>query len=61
MAGITAPAVLHEMANSYAKVAAAIAAGNVDSVDQTAPQLIDYVEKFTLKVIDYSTGHDPAS
>lgn len=51
---------IDEMANSYAAVAAAIAAGDVDVADQAVSHLIDYVEKFTLEVVGYSAGHNPA-
>lgn len=42
------------MASLYAKLTSAIASGDCEASEQAVDALIDYVEKFTLKVIGYS-------
>lgn len=48
-----------QMAIGHADIASAIAAGDVDGADRAVSRLVDYIEKFTLEVVGYSSSNPP--
>lgn len=49
---------LHQMAHAHAEMAHAISKGDSDRAQAAVHELIDYVEKFTLEVVGFSSGKE---
>ncbi|WP_339855763.1 hypothetical protein [Roseovarius nubinhibens] len=45
------------MATAHARVAGAIADANPEDAERAVEHLVDYVEKFTLKVVGFEGGN----
>tara|TARA_R100000789_G_scaffold1050_4_gene3738 strand:+ start:6683 stop:6883 length:201 start_codon:yes stop_codon:yes gene_type:complete len=48
---------IQAMATAHARVAGAIADANPEDAERAVEHLVDYVEKFTLKVVGFEGGN----
>lgn len=48
-----------QMAVGHADIAAALANGDVEEADHAVSRLVDYIERFTLEVVGYSSSNTP--